>query len=200
MILIDDAGWGSLVGGVIIGACREESPWTQHAFREIPVAFFQGPTFEQQLYLDEVTKAVLDLLKELQTPKDEEVHICTGYVLRKAREAVTAAGYRVTATKIREPLQSLVEHEHLARVQALGVETNLEIITTKQALFFWQCVKWVKDGDVERQGHNEEKAKHCKTGWATWPIWASLPYSRARDESKRFKAQRRRLRRAYNNR
>ena len=123
-IQIDDAGWGSLAGGVLIGACRKESPQTQHAFREIDVSAFQGIAFFHRVYLDCAKDAALALMVLLNVPLDESVEICTGYVLQAAREGLIEKGYQVTSTKIGDPLQTLVEREFLNRILALGVETN----------------------------------------------------------------------------
>lgn len=192
MIQIDDAGWGSLVGGVLIGACRAESPQTQHAFREVPVQFFQGKAFEKKLYLDAAANAAADLMEELRVSKTEEVMLCTGHVLGAVRTRLTGEGYQVTLTKIGEPLQTLIEMELLNRVVALGVETSLEILTTKQGLYFWQCIRWLKGGDVDgtvipvREGQ-------CKTGWASYSTWAEHPYRIAKQKSAERKAERRRM-------
>jgi hypothetical protein len=194
MIQIDDAGWGSLVGGVIIGACRAESSQTQHAFREVGVTFFQGQAFKTQRYLGVAADAALELMEELGVGKDEEVKVCTGYVLQGIRLKLTAEGYQVTQAKIGEPLQTLIEQELLDRVLALGVETDLETLTTKQGLYFWQCVRWLKGGDVDAQAL-PDRAKHCKTGWDTYSIWAQYPWNEAKPLAKAYKARRRYQRR-----
>ena len=196
MIQIDDAGWGSLVGGVIIGACRVESPKTQHAFGEIPVSYFQGEAFKKKLYLGMAANLALELLDELHVDKKELVEVCTGYVLEAVRIKLMAERYQVTATKIGEPLQTLIEQELLDRVLAIGVKTDLETITTKQGLYFWQCVNWLKGGDMDGQAL-PEREKHCKTGWGTFRIWADLPYDTAKIRAKAFKAEKSRERKPW---
>jgi len=193
-IQIDDAGWGSLVGGVLIGACREESPKTQHAFREVPVAYFQGPAFAQKHYLQQGLACAKELMEELRVPFDEPVHVCTGYVLEAVRAGLRAEGYQVIPSKIGDPLQTLIEQELLDRVTGLGVETDLEILTTKQGLYFWQCLRWVKGGDINAIGGRQDRIIHCKTGWATFDIWVNHPYQEAKVLSRQFKAARRRSR------
>lgn len=49
MIQIDDAGWGSLLSGVIIASLRKETG--EFAWREVPVEQFQGNNFEGRVYL-----------------------------------------------------------------------------------------------------------------------------------------------------
>lgn len=192
-VQIDDAGWGSLVGGVLIGACREESPQTQHGFREIPATFFQGEAFSRKAYLDVGANLALELMEELDVPKDEPVKVCTGYVLQAVRAELLAKGYQVIPAKIGDPLQTLIETELLRRVQAIGVDTNLETLTEKQGLFFWQCVRWLKGGDLNGPAL-PERERQCKTGWSSFRIWADLPYNVAKVEAKRLKAARRRQR------
>jgi hypothetical protein len=194
MIQIDDAGWGSLVGGVIIGACRAESPQTQHAFREVPVSYFQGEVFKVKTYLDIAAEAALALMQELQVDEDEPVKVCTGYVLQNVRLRLAAEGYQVAPAKIGEPLQTLIETELLNRVLALGVETDLETLTTKQGLYFWQCVNWLKGGDVNAQAL-PDRAQHCKTGWDTYFIWAQYPWKEAKSLAQALKARKRSQRR-----
>lgn len=191
MIQIDDAGWGSLVGGVLIGACRKESPRTQHAFREIDVSLFQGDAFAHKLYLAEAGDAALALMVQLGVTLDEPVEICTGYILRAARQRLINEGYQVTSTKIGDPLQTLIEREFLNRILALGVETDYEILTQKQGLYFWQCVRWLKGGDVEVAEALPEREKQCKTGWSSYPIWAHNPYANAKILAREHKRQRR---------
>lgn len=196
MIQLDDSGWGSLVGGVIIGACRVESPRTQHAFREVPVSYFQGEAFKKKLYLGVAADLALELMEELHVDKKELVQVCTGYVLEAVRMKLAAERYEVVAAKIGEPLQTLIEQELLDRVTALGVQTDLETITTKQGLYFWQCLNWLKGADM-KAGALPQREKHCKTGWDSFRVWADLPYERAKTEAKRLKAAKSRARRPW---
>lgn len=193
-IQIDDAGWGSLVGGVIIGACRVESHQTQHGFKEVPVSFFQGEAFDRKLYLEHAAEIAKELMEELHVALDEPVQVCTGYVLQAVRSGLAEAGYQVAPVKIGEPLQTLIEQELLDRVLALGVETDLETLTEKQGLYFWQCIRWVKGGDVDRIGGIPERMIHCKSGWGTFDIWINHPYQKAKRLSKAYKANKRRER------
>ena len=193
MIQLDDAGWGSLVGGVIIGACHVESAMTQHAFREIPVAFFQAETYGQKLYLPQAATLALELMEELNVELAEPIHLCTGYVLQQVGPRLVEAGYQVTHTRIGEPLQTLIEQELLDRVLAIGVDTDLETLTEKQGLYFWQCVNWLKGGDMKATAL-PQREKHCKSGWDTYRIWADYPYNRAKVLAKRHKAEKRRSR------
>lgn len=193
-IQIDDAGWGSLVGGVLIGACRVESANTQHAFVEIPVSAFQGASFEMKAYQYLAGEAAEELVEELSVPQEEPIRICTGYVLDGTFERLWSGGYNVKRAKIGDPLQTLIESEFLKRVQAIGVDTNLEILTSKQGLYFWQCVRWLKGGDLNGPAL-PEREKLCKTGWGSFRIWADNPYHEAKRLAAQFKAEKRAARR-----
>jgi len=48
-ILIDDAGWGDLILGVVIGALKLSN--RRYMERRIPVSSFQPPNFENKRYL-----------------------------------------------------------------------------------------------------------------------------------------------------
>lgn len=174
-IQIDDSGWGSLIGGVVIGACRVESPRTQHAFREVPVALFQGAAFAKKLYLHVAADLALELMGELRVPKDEEVLVCTGYVLEAVRARLREEGYRVIAASIGDPLQSLVEGEFNERLRCLGIDAD-----GRRGLDWWKAVKWLKGGDVEASEPDPQREKVAKTGWRSYRKWAYHPYSVAK--------------------
>jgi len=53
-ILIDDAGWGDLILGVVIGALK--LPDHKYMERRIPTSSFQPPNFENRRYLDDAVK------------------------------------------------------------------------------------------------------------------------------------------------
>ena len=91
MIQIDDAGWGSLVGGVLIAATRTETG--EFACGEIPVAFFQSEAFARKAYLEESRDVARRVLEQLHVGKDEPIEICTGYVLEGVRSMLDADGY-----------------------------------------------------------------------------------------------------------
>jgi len=195
-IQLDDAAWGSLVLGVLVGACRVESPITQHAFREIPVGMFQGEAYQKKYYLHNAADLAVELMRDLRVMPGEEVHVCTAHVLEEARARLIAKGYNVIPGKIGEPLQTLIEQELLDRVRALGVQTDLETLTTKQGLYFWQCVNWLKAGDMNGKAI-AQRAVHCKTGWPSYEIWANYPYQRAKVLARQQRAERRKERRPF---
>jgi len=196
MIQIDDAGWGSLVGGMLIGACRVESPKTQHEFVEIHVSAFQGTGFELKTYHYLAAEAAETLMKRLRVPPEEPILMCTGYVLDGAYDRLVGNIYNVRRGKVGEPLQTLIESAWLQHIQTLGVETDLETLTEKQGLYFWQCVKWLKGGDLNGPAL-PAREKLCKTGWGTFRIWADHPYHQAKELARQHKLARQRERRPW---
>ncbi len=185
MIQIDDAGWGSLVSGVLIGAYRTETG--EFACDEIPVAFFQGEAFARKAYLEESYGVARRVLDQLRVGKDEPIEICTGYVLEGVRAMLDVDGYSWRAGKITGALQDKIEHDLLNRVRALGVQTDYATLTTKQGLYFYQCVKWLKGGNLNAARPVPERELLCKTGWATYRAWAYNSYERAKQIAKAIK-------------
>ncbi len=80
MIQIDDAGWGSFVGGVLIGAYRTET--REFACNEILVTFILGEAFARKAYLEVSRDVARRVLEQLRVGKDEPIEICTGYIPR----------------------------------------------------------------------------------------------------------------------
>ena len=60
-ILIDDAGWGDLILGVVIGALK--LPDRRYLDRRIPVSSFQPPNFKNKRYLDDAVKIAEEIVK-----------------------------------------------------------------------------------------------------------------------------------------
>jgi hypothetical protein len=60
------------------------------------------------------------------------------------------------------------------------VQTDYATLTTKQGLYFYQCVKWLKGGDLNAARPMPERERLCKTGWATYRAWAYNSYEKAK--------------------
>ncbi|MCD6444690.1 hypothetical protein J7L70_06790 [Candidatus Bathyarchaeota archaeon] len=151
---VDDAGWGDLVGGCVIVARRVETG--EHYVGEIPVEFFQGELFRRKKYLDEAAKIVEDAMRSLGVSREEEVRICTGYVLSKARKRLSERGYNVKPTKITGETQRLAEQTFLKSLRKLGLILDEE----KPKRRFRSLLEWVSE-DPARE-------KYVKTGWRSW--------------------------------
>lgn len=185
-IQIDDAGWGSLIGGTIIGAYREETG--ESAFATIPVEQFQGEAFARKDYRTGAVAAAQSVLEKLGHRHDEPVTICTGYVLDSIREYLENKGYCWQAGKITGPLQELIENRFLEELQSLGVKgITFETMTEKQGLFFWLCVKWLKGGNMNGKAL-PDREQAVKTGWSTYRCWSEMPYEQAKAAAKKQKA------------
>lgn len=181
-IQVDDAGWGSLVGGVLIGACRIETG--EFRWDLIPVGEFQEPLFSTRHYLEAVSETAKDLLDQLDTPTDETILVCSGWVLSGFRHWLAAQNGAIDwhTEIIGEPLQSRIEQafcEYLA--EEFDLKVDPETSTQKHGLFFWKCVEWLHGGHPDRCPHAlPEREEHCKTGWPSFRIWADHPWREAR--------------------
>jgi hypothetical protein len=193
MIKIDDAGWGSLIGGVIYGAIREETG--EFVFEEVPPEFFQGEAYKQKLYLIEAGAIAGKLLDRLGAPKDEPILICTGHCLDGIARWLQADEFNFKRGKIEGALQLKIETALMHNLEfKYGFKIDYETLTdiSKKGLFWWKNIQWLKNGNVNGKA-DPKKFKHCKTGWATFNIWSKYPYSEAKERAKQFKIQRSRL-------
>lgn len=178
-IQIDDAGWGCLLGGVLVGAYRTETQ--AFAWGEIPVAHFQGRAFADRTYLHWAVEVARGLFGRLSVERDEPVQVCSGYVLEGVRQWLDAGGYTWRTAKVDGSLQLLVETALLERLHSLGLrDLDLETLTKKQGLLFWKCLRWLKGGDAEAPAPVRAREQFAKTGWRTYPIWANNPYRHAK--------------------
>jgi hypothetical protein len=186
MIQIDDAGWGCLVGGVVIGCCRVETG--ECAAGLVPPTYFQDNDpdepghFRRKDYLHAAAHVVEVCLAQLKATPAEPIAICSGYVLNGVRAWLTAQGYRWQADKITGPLQELVERAFQAHLAELGFNVGFDRQTdhTKAGLFWWRQVQWLKGGNVNAEVPDPDRVQVCKTGWSTYHTWAYHPYAEAR--------------------
>jgi len=157
-VQVDDAGWGDLLGGVVIAAYRVETG--EFAYRVVDVKFFHEPAFDMKLYLNEVSKVALELLEELKTSKEETVQLCTGYVLSEAVKTLRQLGFTVSTGKITGPLQELGEKAFLDELRKIGYTpiANREADGRMRAKSFYDMLKWMKEKPERRQ--------YAKTGWS----------------------------------
>jgi hypothetical protein len=193
-VQIDDAGWGCVVGGVLIGAYRVE---TQEFTRGlVEPSFFQGDAFGLKDYQGEGGVQIDDCFGRLHVLPGEDILCCTGYVLDGVCEWMAAHGYEFKRGKITGPLQDRIEHELLDYLTGLGFPVDYETLTTpyKKGLFWWKQVQWLKGGNINSTRAIPERIALCKTGWETFNFWANYPYQEAKRAAAQFKARRRRSR------
>lgn len=176
MIEVDDAGWGDLLDGVVLGFLRTEDGF--FLTKIIDVKFFQPPCFAKKLYLDEGAKLAQEALKELGAKKGEEIRICTAPVLEKVRETMTKEGYKVVPSKIEGLLQLRVETAFIERLEKLGVTVNTVPLDPCKDRFYAQ-LRWIH-GDLV---HRERYVKTAWKSWKRWRAWQLRPRRRTRVES-----------------
>lgn len=164
MIQIDDAGSGSLVGGTCIGALRKDTG--EYYYEIIPVNFFNEANFKNKMYIYYTTEIVKNALRELSVKKDEEIHICQGYIFEDARKFLAQANYNFSKSKIGEPLQSLIEKTFENYTISLGLPREF-IAYTKYPFHFHKLLKWV-------YADYNNRVSLCKTGWKSWHKYSNI--------------------------
>jgi hypothetical protein len=81
-IVVDDAGIGDLLFGVVIGAFRCETQ--EFRYEILDVKYFRPPRFELKDYLKQASRIVLQLLDRFELKMDEPIQICKGYIFDEA--------------------------------------------------------------------------------------------------------------------
>lgn len=154
---MDDSGWGDLVGGAVIVMRRLGT--RDKYVGEVPVEAFQGSAFKEKTYLTHVLRIVREGAEALRIPKDEPVHVCTGYILSEVRKALANEGYRVVPSRIVGATQEFAEEEYVKHLARLGVGTPEE---ARGIRGFDKMLDWVLR-DVDK------RERFVKTGWKAWP-------------------------------
>jgi hypothetical protein len=145
------------LGGAVVVMRRVETGESYSG--EISLNLFQGDVFKAKEYLVEALKVVAEGMERLRVSQDEPIHICTGYILSKAREALIEEGYTVEGVKIVGPTQELAEREFLKSLVRLGIG---DMTTVASMRSFNSFLAWVHE-DLEEREH------FVKTGWTSWP-------------------------------
>lgn len=164
LILIDDAGSGSLIGGTIIGAMRYETK--EFEFDIIPLKYYSPEFFYKKLYLDYVIEIAKNLFEKLGVTQDEEIFICRGYMFDNLRTWITDNNFKYTSTKIEEPLQSKIESTFEDYTINLGFPKRF-ISYTKYPFHFHRILRWI-------YADYNERVSLCKTGWKSFEKYGSL--------------------------
>lgn len=154
-ILIDDAGWGDLILGVVIGALRLYDH--EYMERRISLKAFQSEKFEKKEYLDESLKIGQEILEAMRPDEETYFKVCSGYVLSKIREFLQGKGYHVEEAEIRGELQERVERGFKKWCLEVGVPSKY--LKTKQR--FFPILNWVAE-------RFELRENLVKTGWKSW--------------------------------
>jgi CxxC-x17-CxxC domain-containing protein len=154
-IIVDDAGSGDLLFGIVIGAYRDETQ--EFCYNVVDVKFFQPALFRKKEYLTQTSQIVHQLLNRLQPKPEEEIHFCQGYIFDEAVDALRKTyGERIHRIKVIGEPQRLVEIAYLDEIRNLGYEP-LEERDEKRAKNFFHMMRWLKA--------NPPMMKYAKTGW-----------------------------------
>jgi len=154
-LIVDDAGSGDLLFGVVIGAFREET--CEFKYDLIDVRFYQE-IFREKEYLQESSRVVSRLVSHFNLKPDEEIHICQGCIFDVAAEELQKVygEDRVKRIRVIGETQKLVEIAYLDEIRNLGYEPMAER-EEKRGKSFFHMMRWLKD--------NPEMLRYAKTGW-----------------------------------
>ena len=155
-IIIDDAGVGDLLFGVIVGGFREE---THEFFYEVlDIKYFKPPRFRRKQYLGQASKVVSRLLGKLKLKAEEPIHICRGYIFDEAVSDLRReyGDDRIRRIKVIGEPQDLTEVAYLDEIRNLGYEPIRER-DRKRAKSFFHMMNWLRQ--------NPAMLKYAKTGW-----------------------------------
>jgi len=152
---VDDAGWGDLILGVVIGALQ--LPNRKYMRRRIPVSSFQSPNFENKRYLDDAVKIAEEIVEVMRPDSETCFKVCSGYVLSSIRSYLSKRGFKVEKVEITGELQEMVERSYIRWCIEVGVPA--ERLEDKRR--FWTLLEWV----AERP---ELREQLVKTGWNSW--------------------------------
>jgi len=155
VILIDDAGWGDLILGVVVGALK--LPDHRYMERRIPVTAFQSPNFERKLYLNEAVRIAEEIVQVMKPDKKTYFKVCSGYVLSRIRAYLKQRGFHVETTKIEGELQERVEKSYIDWCIEVGVPPE----KLKDKRRFYPLLEWVAE-------RIELRERLVKTGWKSW--------------------------------
>ncbi|MCW3991019.1 MAG: hypothetical protein NWE88_13215 [Candidatus Bathyarchaeota archaeon] len=155
-IYIDDAGYGDLLHGAVIGAYRPETD--EFVYDMVHVKYFQVPRFGKKGYQTEAGKISMKLVQRLKPKEKETIELCRGDILDKAAESL-AKKYReerVKRVKVEGRAQDLIENAYLDEIRNLGYEPIPDRME-KWGKSFWHMFRWV--------GKNRKMLKYTKSGW-----------------------------------
>lgn len=154
-ILVDDAGWGDLILGVVIGALK--LPDHKYMERRVPVSAFQSPNFQKKQYLDDAAKIAEEIVEVMQPDTKTRFRVCSGYVLSSIRKYLRGRGFTVDEVEITGELQEMVERSYLKWCKEVGVPEE----SVRDGRNFWTLLEWVAERPRIRE-------KLVKTGWKSW--------------------------------
>jgi CxxC-x17-CxxC domain-containing protein len=154
-IIVDDAGSGDLLFGVVVGAYRKETG--EFKYDAIDVRFYQDLFCEKE-YLQESSRVVSKLVAALKVKPEEEINVCQGCIFDVAVADLQKVygEERVSRVKVTGEAQRLVEIAYLDEIRNLGYEPLGER-EAKRAKSFFHMMRWLKA--------TPEMLRYAKTGW-----------------------------------
>ncbi len=155
-IIIDDAGIGDLLYGVVIGAFRTET--REFRYEILDVEYFHNERFRRKEYLEQASRIVFGLLSKLKLQVKEPILICKSYVFDRVVEDLGKeySDNQICRIKVTGEPQSLTETAYLDEIRNLGYEP-LKERDTKRAKNFFHMMNWLKK--------NPDKLRYAKLGW-----------------------------------
>ena len=155
-IIVDDAGSGDLLFGVVIAAFRDSTQ--EFRYDVIDVKNFQAGLFSRKAYLKQCLKILSKLLAEMNPKPDEEIHICRGYIFDYAVDKLKQkyGEDRIRRVKVVGEAQDLTEIAYLDELRNLGYEP-LEERDNKRGKSYFHMMNWLKK--------NPDMLRYAKTGW-----------------------------------
>ena len=155
-IIVDDAGSGDLLFGVVIAAFRDLTQ--EFRYDVIDVKNFQAGLFSRKAYLKQCLKILSKLLAEMNPKPDEEIHICRGYIFDYAVDKLKQkyGENRIRRVKVTGETQDFAEIAYVDELRNLGY-APLEDRENRRAQSFFHMMRWLKE--------NPDMMKYAKTGW-----------------------------------
>jgi hypothetical protein len=156
-ILIDDAGTGDLLWGVVIGAYQPETEIFLYDL--IDVSFFKQGAFEEKVHYEEASKITLRLVERLGLKPDEKIKVCQGDILNVSAEKLKEkyGEDAIERIHVEGRAQELIEGAYTDEIRNLGYEPMPDR-TERWGKSFWHMYDWVKKDPKGR-------VKWVKTGF-----------------------------------
>jgi len=169
-IVVDDAGVGDLLFGVVIGAYRCETQ--EFRYEILDVKYFRRPRFMSKDYLTQASHIVSQLLDKLKLGTDEPIQICRGYIFDEAVKDLNKkyGENRIRRIKVVGEPQRLTETAYHDELRNLGYEPIQER-DEKRAKSFFHMMNWLQK--------NPDKLIYAKNGWprlSKYPLFRSYSH------------------------